>query len=79
MGNPMVISDVTLAEMLVGSRNKHEMQTLMKELGKIRCLPIRTGISTLSIELLSKYFLSHGLDFHDALIAATAIFYDIEL
>ena len=77
--NQMVISDVTYAEMLVGSRNKHEMQTLIKEIGKIRCLPIQSGISTLSIQLLSKYFLSHGLDFHDALIAATAIFHGIEL
>ena len=77
--NAIVISDVTRAEMLVGARNKHEMQTLLKELGRIHNLPIQAEISTLSIELLAKYHLSHGLDFHDALIAATAIYFNIEL
>ena len=65
--------------MLVGARNKNEMQTLLKELRQIRHLPIHHEISTLSIELLTKYRLSHGLDFHDALIAATAIYFNIEL
>jgi len=75
----IVISDVTRAEMLVGARNKHEMQILTKELGQLKCLPIQSEISTNSIHLLVQYHLSHGLDFHDALIAATAIYYDIEL
>ncbi|MDR1723638.1 MAG: type II toxin-antitoxin system VapC family toxin [Tannerella sp.] len=75
----IVISDVTKAEMLVGARNKHEMKTLIEELGRITSLPIQSQISSFAIKLLSHYYLSHGLDFHDALIAATAISYNIEL
>jgi predicted nucleic acid-binding protein len=75
----IVISDVTRAEMLVGARNKHEMQILVKELEQLQCLPVQSTISSQSIQLLIKYHLSHGLDFHDALIAATALFHNIEL
>jgi len=75
----IVISDVTRAEMLVGARNKQEMQILVKELGQIECMPVQSEISARSIQLLIMYHLSHGLDFHDALIAATAIHHNIEL
>ena len=77
--NTIVISDVTRAEMLVGARNRQEMQILIKELGELKCLPVQSEISTCSIQLLIEYHLSHGLDFHDALIAATAIYHKIEL
>ena len=33
----IVISDVTRAEILVGARNKREMQILMDELGQLKC------------------------------------------
>ena len=75
----IVISDVTRAEILVGARNKREMQILVKELEQIQCLPIQSEISDNAIQLLISYNLSHGLDFHDALIAATAIYHNIEL
>ena len=75
----VVISDVTRAEMLIGARNKQEMQILAKELEQLQCLPIKTAISNYSIKLLVQYHLSYGLDFHDALIAATAIYHDTEL
>ena len=75
----IVISDVTRAEMLVGARNKCEMKVLIDELGQLKCLPIQSEISARAIHLLVAYHLSHGLDFHDALIAATATHYNIEL
>jgi len=75
----IVISDVTRAEMLVGARNRREMQILVKELGQIKCMPVQSEISACSIQLLIKYRLSHGLDFHNALIAATAIYHNVEL
>ena len=75
----IAISDVTRAEILVGARNKHEMKILINELGQLKCLPVQSEISARSIHLLVEYHLSHGLDFHDALIAATAIHYNIEL
>ena len=77
--NAFVISDVTFAEILVGARNKQEMKILIKELRQMKCLPIQSEISMRAIQLLIAYHLSHGLDFHDALIASTAIHHNIEL
>jgi predicted nucleic acid-binding protein len=75
----ITISDVTRAELLVGVRNKHEMQILSQELNLLTILPIQSDISSMAILLLENFYLSHRLDFHDALIAATAIYNDFEL
>jgi predicted nucleic acid-binding protein len=63
----------------VGASNKRELQRLQKDANKLLILPIQEQISTTSISLLGKYTLSHGLDFHDALIAATAAYHHISL
>jgi predicted nucleic acid-binding protein len=75
----VAISDVTRAELFVGALNKRELQTLQKEVNQLIILPIQQEISTTAISLLEKYCLSHKLDFHDALIAATALCHDMEL
>ncbi|OAV63590.1 putative ribonuclease VapC19 [Bacteroidales bacterium Barb4] len=75
----IAISDVTRAEVLVGARNRRELQAYVKDLRRLNILPIQPHISTTAIELLETYCLSHHLDFHDALIAATAIYHDVEL
>lgn len=77
--NSVAVSDVTRAELFVGALNKRELQILSKDLKQLSILPIRPEISSMAILLLEKYCLSHGLDFHDALIAATAIFHQLEL
>jgi predicted nucleic acid-binding protein len=75
----VAVSDVTRAELFVGALNKRELQILRNDVNQLTILPIQSEISTTAISLLEKYRLSHGLDFHDALIAATAIFHHIEL
>jgi predicted nucleic acid-binding protein len=75
----MVVSDVVLAEVLIGARNKQELQLLRTNLSIYPSLPIHPDISTLAVELVTSYCLSHKLDFMDALIAATAIYHDLEL
>jgi len=77
--NNVAVSDVTRAELFVGALNKRELQILRKDVNKLTIFPIQMEISGAAISLLEKYCLSHGLDFHDALIAATAIYYDMEL
>jgi len=77
--NNVAVSDVTRAELFVGALNKRELQILRKDINQLSILPIQPEISLMSISLLEKYCLSHGLDFHDALIAATAIFHQLEL
>ncbi len=73
------ISVVTAGELLFGARNKRELEILKSDITKINCLPIDAEISSLAIELISQYTLSHRLSLPDALIAATSIVYDISL
>lgn len=75
----MAISDVTCAELLYGARNKKELQTIRKDLNKLTILSIESSISKLAVALVEKYALSHKLSLPDALIAATALFHDVEL
>jgi tRNA(fMet)-specific endonuclease VapC len=75
----IAVSDVTCAELLYGARNKKELQTIRKDLNKVTVLPIETSISTLAVELVEKYALSHKLSLPDALIASTSIIHNIEL
>jgi predicted nucleic acid-binding protein len=75
----IAISDVTSAELLFGARNKEELKILKKDLEKLTCIPINSQISNLSVQLVEKYSLSHKLTLPDALIAATAMVYGIEL
>jgi predicted nucleic acid-binding protein len=75
----ILVSDVTRIELLYGAKNKREWLTLHKDLSLVTSLPIDPDISTLSVELVDKYCLSHKLNLPDALIAATAIIHHVEL
>ena len=75
----VAVSDVTCAELFYGARNKRELQIIQKDLNKLTILPIKTDISTMAVELVAKFALSHKISLPDALIAATAIFQNIEL
>lgn len=73
------ISVVTAGELLFGARNKRELEILKSDIAKIHCLPLDAEISSLAIELISQYVLSHSLALPDALIAATSMVYDLPL
>jgi hypothetical protein len=75
----LAISIVTEMEMLVGCRNKIEFQKLDKFLKRFSVCKIIESISELGKELIKKYYLSHGLEIPDALIAATALKLEIPL
>jgi predicted nucleic acid-binding protein len=60
-------------ELIVGCRNKSELQTLNRFLSQFQIFTLTNTISDRAAELLQIYFLSHGLLIADALIAATAI------
>ena len=75
----LAISDVTRAELFYGSRNKAELQIIRKDLKKLSVLPINQDISENAVALIEKYALSHKLNLPDALIAATALWYNIPL
>ena len=60
-------------ELVVGCRNKRELQDLEKFLSRYQILRITGQISDRAVNLLTQYFLSHGLLIADGLIAATAL------
>ncbi len=72
----LAISVITQMELIVGVRDKIELQILTKFLKRFQILELNGQISRNAIDLLERYRLSHGLLIPDALIAATAIVFD---
>jgi len=75
----IVVSDVILAELLFGARNKKELQFIKKDLSQFVQLPIKSSISKEAVKLVDKYSISHKLSFADALIAATVLYFEMPL
>jgi len=71
------ISAITVAEFLVGARNKQEMRHIRKHLSHYTMLPIIREISDVFIDLFQQYSLSHKPSIPDTLIAATALHYGL--
>ncbi len=69
----LAISSITQMELIVGCRNKTELQNLEKFLRRYLIIKVNELINDKAIDLLSQYRLSHGLLIPDGLIAATAI------
>ena len=67
------IGIITQMELIVGCRDKKELQSLTKFFKQFEILPINEQISKKSVKLLERYRLSHGLFIPDSLIAAPAI------
>ncbi|NJL42264.1 MAG: type II toxin-antitoxin system VapC family toxin [Pseudanabaena sp. RU_4_16] len=72
----LATSAVTQMELIVGCRNKVELQELEKFLQRFQILKLTEQITDKAVNLLGQYRLSHGLLIADALIAATALEYD---
>jgi predicted nucleic acid-binding protein len=77
--NNIAISFVVYGEAIYGALNKKDMQRWVKFLDKLIIIPMNEEIAGLSTELLKKYVLSHKLHFADAMIASTAIYYNLPL
>jgi predicted nucleic acid-binding protein len=69
----LAICVITQMELTVGCRNKTEQHDLTKFLSRFQILPITADISDRAADLISAYYLSHGLLIADAFIAATAL------
>jgi len=72
-------SVVTQMELIVGCRNKQELNKLNRFLKRFQIVGLSESIGNKSIELLARYRLSHGLLIADSLIAATALTMDVHL
>lgn len=71
------ISSVTHAELLQGCRNKRDIVAVRAILKDLHELPFTEVITNQALGLFEKYWLSHGIQFFDALIAATALEYKL--
>lgn len=75
----IAISSITTGELIFGALNRRELNQILKHLDKLTTLHLDESISKKCIELMTNYSLSHNLSLPDALIAATAIHYNIPL
>ena len=75
----IAVSVVTKAELLYGAQDRKEFDLINRHLNQCCCLHITDDISTLFIELMRRYALSHKPKIPDLLIAATAIVHDLEI
>ncbi len=69
----LAVSVVTTAELYYGARDKAELHTIQKRLTTLKQVELDPEISSIFLELMAKYVLSHRLSLPDALIAATAL------
>jgi hypothetical protein len=75
----LAVSIITQMELVVGCRNRTELQIIERFLERFEIIKLNEAISDKAIDLLCNYRLSHGLVIADALIAATAIVIDAPL
>ncbi|EAW36868.1 PIN domain protein [Lyngbya sp. PCC 8106] len=66
-------------ELMIGCRNKTELQHLKRFLQRYEVIPVDETISNKARKLLEEYYLSHGLLIPDGFIAATALVREIPL
>ena len=75
----IIISQVQCAELIYGARDKAELNLILKDLSFLKTLLLTSDISNLGLELMSKFSLSHHLNFPDSLIAATSILHNLRI
>lgn len=73
------MSSVTYMELMVGARNKREVNIIKKAFSDFEVIEISESISIKAKNLIEKYTKSHGLLIPDALIGATALELDVPL
>lgn len=80
IGNSRILMpSVSIMELYVGMANKTELQQMKKKIKHYNIVHLNEAASQKSVELIADYRLSHGLLIPDALIAAMALTYDLEL
>lgn len=77
--NQLAISTVSQAELYFGALNKVELKKIKNHLTILTQFHLNVSISTIFLQLMETYSLSHKLSLPDALIAATALVHDLEL
>lgn len=75
----LAVSSITYAELFFGALNKAELTKIKQHLSLLVQVPLDVSVSTIFLQLMESYSLSHKLTIPDALIAATALVHNLEL
>ncbi len=75
----ILIPSITVMELMQGAQNKQELAQLKRKIKNYNIIHFDQKTSELSIHLVEKYKLSHNTLIPDAIIAATALTYDLTL
>jgi predicted nucleic acid-binding protein len=75
----LFVSVISAMELVVGCRNKEEVQKTQRLIGEFTLLHLSPKTSALAYELIQEFSKSNGLAIPDALIAATALSNNLEL
>jgi predicted nucleic acid-binding protein len=75
----LFVSVISAMELVVGCRNKEEVQKTQRLIGEFTLLHLSPKTSALAYELIQEFSKSNGLAIPDALIAATALVNNLEL
>jgi len=78
-GTELFVSVISAMELIVGCRNKAEVEKAEKQIADFKLVQLSPAISQKAYELVIVYNKSHGLMIPDALIAATALIESLEL
>lgn len=73
------VSSITIAEFVVGAKDKADLKRIEKQLEKYTSIPLNSDITEIFIKLFKTHTLSHRPGIADTLIAATALYYDLLL
>lgn len=76
---PVAVSVVSRMETIKGCLNREAQQQAERLLKQLQLVGLDARIATRADQLVTQYFLSHRLAVADALIAATAIVYELPL
>lgn len=75
----LFVNSIIEMELLQGARDKNELRRIEKKLESFRLLNMQQTIFDLATQFIREYRLSHGLALPDAVIGATAIYYQMPL
>jgi hypothetical protein len=78
-GTPLFISVISAMELIVGCRDRGEVEKAEKLIAAFRLVHISPAESARAYDLIGTYSKSHGLAIPDAFIAATAIIQGLDL
>ncbi len=75
----ILIHSVTVMELYQGMSNNTELNRMKKKIKNYSILHFNTDVSTLTIEYINRFKLSHNLQIPDAIIAASAVTFNLPL